>query len=172
MEAPGRLQPIGSQRVRHDWATSLTHSGGSGGIESAGNARDLGLINPWVGKIPWTREWLPTPVSFPGEFHGQRSLAGYGPWGHIEFDTTERLTLWLTLSVSLWTKAITRQPKIDSFSTSGEKGGKKKKVKDGFFKGGWWRKGYAKCFIFWSSQNEELLQEKMTRGFSWEFPFL
>ena len=33
----------------------------------------------WVGKIPWRREWLPTPVFLPGEFHGQRSLAGYGP---------------------------------------------------------------------------------------------
>ena len=31
----------------------------------------------WVGKIPWRREWLPTPVFLPGESHGQRSLAGY-----------------------------------------------------------------------------------------------
>ena len=29
---------------------------------------------PWVGKIPWRRKWQPTPVFFPGEFHGQRSL--------------------------------------------------------------------------------------------------
>ena len=35
----------------------------------------------------------PTPVFLPGEFHGQRSLAGYSPWGHKESDTTERLTL-------------------------------------------------------------------------------
>ena len=34
-----------------------------------------------VGKIPWKREWQPTPVFLPGEFHGQRSLAGYGPQG-------------------------------------------------------------------------------------------
>jgi len=33
----------------------------------------------WVGKIPWRREWLPIPVFLPGEFHGQRSLAGYSP---------------------------------------------------------------------------------------------
>ena len=33
--------------------------------------------DPWVGKIPWRRTWLPTPVFLPGEFHGQRSLAGY-----------------------------------------------------------------------------------------------
>ena len=41
------------------------------------------VFDPWVRKIPWRREWLPTPVSSPGEFHGQRSLAGYSPWGHI-----------------------------------------------------------------------------------------
>ena len=43
----------------------------------------------WVGKIPWRKKWLPTPVFLPGEFHGQRSLAGYGSWGHTESDTTE-----------------------------------------------------------------------------------
>jgi len=32
-----------------------------------------------LGKIPWRREWLPTSEFFPGEFHGQRSLAGYRP---------------------------------------------------------------------------------------------
>ena len=42
----------------------------------------------WVGKI-WRRELLPTPVFFPGEFHGQRSLAGYSPLGHKELDKTE-----------------------------------------------------------------------------------
>ena len=34
-------------------------------------------FNPWVGKLPWRREWLPTPVFLPEEFHGQRSLVGY-----------------------------------------------------------------------------------------------
>ena len=43
----------------------------------------------------WRREWLPTPVFFPEEFHGLRSLAGYSPWGHKELDTTERLRLSL-----------------------------------------------------------------------------
>ena len=38
----------------------------------------------WVGKIPWRREWLPTPVFWPGEFLGL-----YSPWGHKELDTTE-----------------------------------------------------------------------------------
>ena len=37
-------------------------------------------FDPWVGKIPWRREWQPTPVSLPGEFHRQRSLMGYSPW--------------------------------------------------------------------------------------------
>ena len=41
-------------------------------------------FNPWIGKIPWKREWLPTPVFWPGEFHGQRSLVGYSPWGHSQ----------------------------------------------------------------------------------------
>ena len=38
-------------------------------------------FDPWVGKISWGREWLPTLISLPGECHGQRSLAGYSPWG-------------------------------------------------------------------------------------------
>ena len=45
-------------------------------------------FDPWVGKIPWRRERLPTPVFWPGEFHGL-----YCPWGHKESDTTEQLSL-------------------------------------------------------------------------------
>ena len=37
-------------------------------------------FDPWVGKIPWRREWQPTPAFLPGKSHGQRSLAGYSPW--------------------------------------------------------------------------------------------
>ena len=48
-------------------------------------------FNPWVGKIPWRRKWQPTPGFLPGEFHGQRSLTGYSPWGCKESDTAERL---------------------------------------------------------------------------------
>ena len=40
---------------------------------------------------PWRREWLPTPVFLPGASDGQRSLAGYSPWGCREPDTTEQL---------------------------------------------------------------------------------
>ena len=54
---------------------------------SAEDVRDG--FNPWVGKIPWSGAWQPTPVFLPGESHGQRSLAGYSPWGHKELDTTE-----------------------------------------------------------------------------------
>ena len=49
-------------------------------------------FHPWVGKIPWRRECQPTPVFLPGEFRGQRSLAGYSPWSGIESDMTEQLT--------------------------------------------------------------------------------
>ena len=47
-------------------------------------------FDPWVGKIPWRREWLPTPVFSTGEFCGQRSLVGYSPWSHKESDTTKQ----------------------------------------------------------------------------------
>ena len=46
-------------------------------------------FNPWVGKIPWSRKWQPTPVFLPRKFQGQRNLAGYSPWGHRESDMTE-----------------------------------------------------------------------------------
>ena len=39
------------------------------------------MFDSWVGKIPWGK---PTPVFLPGEFHGQRSLAGYSPWSGLE----------------------------------------------------------------------------------------
>ena len=55
---------------------------GSAGKESACNVGDLG--SPWVGKIPWRRERLPTPVLWPGEFHGL-----YSPWGGKELDMTK-----------------------------------------------------------------------------------
>ena len=60
--------------------------------------RRLGF-DPWVGKIPWRRAWQPTPVFLHGEFHGQRSLPGYSPWGHKVSNTTEWLTLLLWLRV-------------------------------------------------------------------------
>jgi len=62
--------------------------GGSDGKESSCNAEDLGSV-PRLGRSPWRREWQPTPILLPGEFHGQRSLEGYSLWGHKELDTIE-----------------------------------------------------------------------------------
>ena len=49
---------------------------------------------PWVGKIPWRREWLYIPVLLPGKFHGQRSLVGYT--GGKELDVTDQLPFSLS----------------------------------------------------------------------------
>ena len=46
-------------------------------------------FNPWVGKIPWRREWQPTPVFLSGESNGQRSLVGCSSWVSKESDTSE-----------------------------------------------------------------------------------
>ena len=62
---------------------------------SAGKKKNLPAIgrpgfDPWVGKIPWRRERLPTPVFRPGEFHGL-----YSQGGRKELDTTEQISLSL-----------------------------------------------------------------------------
>ena len=49
-------------------------------------------FSPWVGKVPWRRERLPTPVFLPGGSHGQRSLVGCRPGGRKESDPPERLS--------------------------------------------------------------------------------
>ena len=46
-------------------------------------------FHPWVRKTPWRRTWQPNPVFSSREFHGQRSLVGYSPWGRKESGTTE-----------------------------------------------------------------------------------
>ena len=58
--------------------------GGSGGKESTCQSRRCKRLrfDPWFRKIPWSRKWQPIPVSSPEKSHGQRSLAGYSPWGH------------------------------------------------------------------------------------------
>ena len=66
-EEPGGLQSLGSLRVRHDWATSLS------------------LFT----FMHWRRKWQPTPVFLPGESQGQRSLMGCRLWDRTESDTTE-----------------------------------------------------------------------------------
>ena len=62
---------------------------GSTGKESACQHRRPGF-NPWFGKIPWRKEWLPTPVFWPREFHGLNSQ-----WRHKESDATFTFTLGL-----------------------------------------------------------------------------
>ena len=56
--------------------------------ESTFNAGDLGSV-PGLGRFPWRREQLSTPVHLPGEFHRQKSLVSYSPWGRKESDMTE-----------------------------------------------------------------------------------
>ena len=63
---------------------------GVSGKESARQCRRC-RFEPWVGKIPWKRKWQHTPVFLPGISHGQRSLAGYSPWGCKELDKAEWL---------------------------------------------------------------------------------
>ena len=67
MEEPGRLQSMGSLRVGHNRATSLS------------------LFT----FMHWRRKWQPTPVFLPREFQGRGSLVGCHLWGHTESDTTE-----------------------------------------------------------------------------------
>ena len=67
MEEPGGLQSMGSLRVRHDWATSLS------------------LFT----FMCWRRKWQPTPVFLPGESQGRGSLVSSRLWGRTESDTTD-----------------------------------------------------------------------------------
>ena len=66
-EEPGRLQSMGSIRVRHDWATSLS----------------------LFSFLHWRRKWQTTQVFLPGESQGLGSLMGCHLWGCTESDTTE-----------------------------------------------------------------------------------
>ena len=69
------------------------------------------MFDPWLWKTPWRREWLPTPVFFPGEFHGKRSLADYSPRGPKESDMTWWLTLdSLGLSTVFWETSTPWEP--------------------------------------------------------------
>ena len=69
------------------------------------------MFDPWVGKIPWRRERLPTLVFWPGEFHGL-----YRPWGHEESDTTERLSLSFTSQLTDPSKIWSLHPQASVLS--------------------------------------------------------
>jgi len=43
--------------------------------------------------VTWNGKWQPIPITLPGKFYEQRSLAGCGLWGHRELDTTEQLSM-------------------------------------------------------------------------------
>ena len=58
-------------------------------------------FEPWVGKIPWSGKWQPTPIFLPGKLHGQRSLAVNSPWSCRELDWTERLSTFYMISLKL-----------------------------------------------------------------------
>ena len=78
----------GSHRLYRDcWASLVTQMGKNICLQ----CRRPGF-DPWVGKIPCRREWLPTPVFLPGKSHGPGRLVGCNPWRHKELDTTEGLT--------------------------------------------------------------------------------
>ena len=66
-------------------------------------------FSPWVGKFLWRREWQSIRIFLPGEFHGQRSLVNYSPWGHKESNTTKRLTHTHTPTMNI---LITRVSKV------------------------------------------------------------
>ena len=70
---------------------SLSFPDGSSSKESVCNAGDTGDVGLILGsgRSPGEGKWQPTPVFLPGESHGQRSLAGYSPWGCKESDVTE-----------------------------------------------------------------------------------
>ena len=67
---------------------TLDISDSSVGKESTCNEGDSGSILG-LGRSPGEGNGLPTPVFLPGDFHGQKSLAGYSPWDHNESDMTK-----------------------------------------------------------------------------------
>ena len=86
MEEPGRLQSMGSQRVGHDWVTSLSH--GTSGKEHACQCRRHKRCGfHLLSQEDPLEECM--AVFLPGESCGQRSLASYSQWGQKESDTTE-----------------------------------------------------------------------------------
>ena len=92
--APKSLQMVTTAMKLKD-TCSLSFLCGSAGKESTCNRPGF---DPWIGKILWRRERLPTPVLWPGEFHGL-----FSPWGSKELDMTERLSV--THSLAPWKKS-------------------------------------------------------------------
>ena len=100
-EEPDGLYSMGSQRIRHDWATH-PHRGCKGlpwwlSSKESCKCRKYGF-NLWVRKIPWRRKLQPIPVFLPWKSHGQKSLADYSPWGHKQAKVVN--TIYLSLKVA------------------------------------------------------------------------
>ena len=91
----GGLKSMGLQRVGHDWATK--HTAHTMALKQETDGLQVGHLQSSSLLLPWRRKWQPTPVLLPGEFQGQRTLVGYSPGDHKEWDTT----LWLTFTFSL-----------------------------------------------------------------------
>ena len=98
-----------------DTTERLTHTnpfsfpGSASGKESACQCRRCKRhgFNPWIGMIPWSRKWQPAPV----KFYGQRSLAGYSPWGcRVGQDRVTKYTQTHSFSISFllqWSGQVT-----------------------------------------------------------------
>ena len=113
---PQTLQFMGFERVRHNWATftSLLHFSNKMMLNSI-RCLFFYLLYKFpfdffcdsrifwrafwgmIFKVVWRREWQPTRVFLPGQFHGERSLMGYSPWGsqRVRHD-------WATFTFSTW----------------------------------------------------------------------
>ena len=78
--------------------------GGLVGKESVYNVGDVDSI-PGSGRFPWRRKWQPTPVFWPGESHGQRSLVGYSPqglksWTRLSKQSTTTTTTYMNIYIN------------------------------------------------------------------------
>ena len=91
-------------------------SGGSAGKEPACQCRRHRRhgFDPWVGKIPWRREWLHTPIFLPRKFHGQRSLEATVHGGHKELDMTECTYTYSQVTGAQGTPRCWPQPPLPS----------------------------------------------------------
>ena len=116
MGEPGGLPSMGLHRVGHNWSDLAAAAAEAAGVSifflflsrmcniflpTFPSHSDRPGFDPLAGKIPWRKEWKPTPVFLPGEFHGQRSLSGDSQWGCTESDTTEWLIFSLSLTIAL-----------------------------------------------------------------------
>ena len=144
-EEPGRLQSMGSRRVGHDWATSLS------------------LFT----FMHWRRKWQPTPVFLLGESRGWGSLVGCRLWGRAESDTTEvmqqqqqplRINCWSDFyQTSLVAQTVKNLPARQEnwVWSSGEGNGNPLQycLKNSMGRGAWWAKvhGLQKIRHDWAS---------------------